>query len=44
LRAIKHDLPKLLGFECANVYLVNEKGKNLFAISIDEEAEKRAKE
>jgi hypothetical protein len=43
LRAVKHDLPKLLGFSHANIMMHDAAGKNLYSISIDEEAEKRAK-
>lgn len=37
-------MPKLLGFEHASIFMHDVEHDNLYAISIDEDAEKRAKE
>ena len=39
LLAVKYDLPNLLGYSQANIYLHDVVGKNLYAISLDEDAE-----
>jgi hypothetical protein len=44
LRAVKSDLPKLLGFSEASIFMHDSNHGNLYAISIDEVAEKRARE
>ena len=44
LNSVKYDIPKLLGFSYANIYQIDDTGSNLYAISIDEDAEKRARE
>ncbi len=41
---MKTDVPKLLGFSHANIYMLDEMNKNLYAISLDEDAEQRARE
>lgn len=44
LRAVRDNLPSLLGFECASIYMHDSWNKSLYTISIDEEAEKIMKE
>jgi len=44
LYSVKYDIPKLLGFSAANIYILDPSGDSLFALQIDEDAEKRAKE
>lgn len=44
LNSVRYDIPKLLGFSYANIYMIDQSGGNLYAISIDEDAEKRARE
>lgn len=44
LKAIRYDVPKLLGFQGANIYMYEEDKDNLYALQIDEDAEKRARE
>ncbi len=41
LNSVRHDLPKLLGFSHANIYQVDP--HSLFAVSLNEEDEKRAR-
>lgn len=43
LYSVKYDIPKLLGFSHANIYILDEEKTSLFALQIDEDAEKRAK-
>lgn len=38
LRSIKSELPYLMGFQAANIYLHDPAGKNLFSISINDES------
>lgn len=42
LRSVKNDIPKLLGFANANVYLHDTNENSLLALSLDEEAERLA--
>ena len=42
LRSVKNDVPKLLGFKAANIYLSEPESQSLLALSVDEEAEKLA--
>ena len=44
LYSVKYDIPKLLGFSAANIYILDPSGESLYALQIDEDAEKRAKE
>lgn len=44
LGSIKHELPQLLGYQKANIYLLDTNVRSLYAISLDEEAEKIARE
>ena len=44
LYSVKYDIPKLLGFSEANIYILDEAKTSLFALQIDEDAERRAKE
>lgn len=41
LNSVRHDLPKLLGFEHANIYQVDS--ASLYAVSMNEETELRAR-
>jgi len=41
---VKYDVPRLLGFEHASVFLHDEQHGNLYAISIDEDQERRVRE
>ena len=43
LYSVKYDIPKLLGFTNANIYILDETLNSLYAMQIDEDAEKRAK-
>lgn len=42
LRSVKYEIPRLLGFKQCNIYLHDVNRKSLFALSIDEEAERLA--
>jgi hypothetical protein len=42
LKSVKNDVPKLLGFKAANIYLSEPESQSLLALSVDEEAEKLA--
>ncbi len=44
LRAVKKDLPKLLGYKHASIYIHDAKRDNLYTVNLDEDAETRAKE
>lgn len=45
ITSVREDVPKLLGFENANILILDtQNSDNLFTINIDEEAEKREKE
>jgi hypothetical protein len=44
MRALKSEIPKLLGYEACNVFMVDEQEKALFTVSLNEDAELRANE
>lgn len=37
LKAVKHDLPNLLGFQKASIFLLDEVQRNLYAVSIHDD-------
>lgn len=43
LQTVKYDIPKLLGFRSANIYLNEAQSQSLLALSVDEDAEKMAR-
>lgn len=38
--SVRHDVPKLLGFQHSSMYVIDETGASLCAISLDEESDK----
>lgn len=42
--SVRHDVPKLLGFQYSSMYVIDEKGTSLCAISLDEESDKIERE
>lgn len=39
LLSVRHEVPKILGYEKSSMFSIDETGKNLCAISLDEETE-----
>ena len=45
LKSVRYDVPRLLGFQNACIYILDQKTQdNLFAVSLDEDADKRVRE
>ena len=42
--SVRHDVPKLLGFQHSSMYVIDETGASLCAISLDEESDKIERE
>lgn len=45
LKSVRYDVPRLLGFQNACIYILDQRTRdNLFAVSLDEDADKRVRE
>lgn len=42
--SVRHEVPKLLGYRCSSMLMLEAQGTSLCAVSLDEEAEKMHKE